>query len=145
MSIVEGIEKYIPYITTKDKKHQQVSYQTQSNTVIMNDGGLTLDENMVQINNDITSIDNDITSINNDIKTISTDITAIKGIVIVGVLEAGQTELIFENKAITTNSTFDYYTDLYGISAKDVSVENGKLTMTFKVLENNLNVKVVIR
>lgn len=117
MSIVEGIEKYIPYITTKDKKHQQVSYQTQSNTVIVNDDGLTLDDKLKQID----------------------------GITLIGTLIAGQTEIVFEDEAITTDSTIDYYVDIYGISAKDVSVENGKLTMIFKVLENNLKVKVVVK
>ena len=117
MSIVEGIEKYIPYITTKDKKHQQVSYQTQSNTVIVNDDGLTLDDKLKQID----------------------------GITLIGTLIAGQTEIVFEDEAITTDKTFDYYTDVYGISALAIDVINGKITMEFPIKKIDIKIKVVIR
>lgn len=117
MSIAEGIEKYIPYVTTKDKKHQQVSYQTQSNTVIVNDDGLTLDDKLKQID----------------------------GITLIGTLIAGQTEIVFEDECITTDKTFDYYTDVYGISALNIDVINGKITMEFPIKKIDIKIKVVIR
>lgn len=124
MSIVEGIEKYIPYITTKDKKHQQVSYQTQSNTVIVNDDGLTLDDKL---------------------KTLDDKLKQIDGITLIATLIAGQTEIVFEDEAITTDKTFDYYTDVYGISALAIDVINGKITMEFPIKKIDIKIKVVIR
>ena len=64
---------------------------------------------------------------------------------LISTLTAGQTELIFVDSAITTNSTFDYYTSIYGISAKSVTVETGKLTMTFKAQSTDVDIKVVVR
>ena len=62
-----------------------------------------------------------------------------------GNLAAGSTTLILSDENITINSTIDIYTDVYGISPKNVTVEDGQITLEFKALEHELNVKVVIK
>lgn len=117
MAVLEGIEKQIPYTTNKDKNHKQISYQTQSYTVIVDDNGLTLDDKLKQID----------------------------GTTLIGTLMAGQTEIIFEDDAITTDKTYDYYTDVYGISALNIDVINGKITMEFPIKKTDIKIKVVIK
>lgn len=62
-----------------------------------------------------------------------------------GNLAAGSTTLTLSDENITINSTIDIYTDVYGVSSKNVTVEVGKITLEFKALDHELNVKVVIR
>ena len=62
-----------------------------------------------------------------------------------GNLAAGSTTLTLSDENITINSTIDIYTNVYGISPKNVTVEVGKITLEFKALDHELNVKVVIR
>ena len=62
-----------------------------------------------------------------------------------GNLAAGSTTLILSDENITINSTIDIYTDVYGISPKNVTVEDGQITLEFKALDHELNVKVVVR
>ena len=62
-----------------------------------------------------------------------------------GNLAAGSTTLTLSDENITINSTIDIYTNVYGISPKNVTVEDGQITLEFKALEHELNVKVVVR
>ena len=62
-----------------------------------------------------------------------------------GNLAAGSTTLTLSDENITINSTIDIYTDVYGISPKNVTVEDGQITLEFKALEHELNVKVVVK
>ena len=57
-------------------------------------------------------------------------------------LQAGSVMLIFMNAAITTTSTYDIFTDVYGVSPTAVSVTTGELTLTFEAQESDLSVKV---
>lgn len=61
---------------------------------------------------------------------------------IVETLAAGETSIAFENKAITTSSTIDIYTDVYGVNPTDISVEDGIITLTFKEQDSDVSVKV---
>lgn len=70
---------------------------------------------------------------------------AAQGTEFIATLIAGQTELIFENSEITTDSTIDFYTNIYSVNPKTVEVTSGKITMTFKAQTNNLGVKVVVK
>lgn len=76
---------------------------------------------------------------------LNTDVTALKGTTITGTLSAGQTSLVLSNSAITTNSTIDYYVDRFGVSATNIVVTSGKITMTFKAQSSALNIKVIVR
>lgn len=59
-------------------------------------------------------------------------------------LTAGETELVFTNNSITTDSTIDVYTDTYGINPTNVVVATGTITLTFEAQSADLGVKVRI-
>ena len=62
-----------------------------------------------------------------------------------GNLAAGSTTLTLSDENITINSTIDIYTNVYGISPKNVTAEDGQITLEFKALDNDLKIKVVVR
>ena len=85
-------------------------------------------------------------AVNITVPTKASDIgAATEGTTIIGTLSAGQTSLVLSNSAITTDSTIDYYVDRFGVSATNVVVTSGKITMTFKAQSSALNVKVIVR
>lgn len=57
-------------------------------------------------------------------------------------LEAGETTLTFEDASITTNSTIDFYTDVFGVNPTNVVVSTGSVTLTFEARVSDLGVKV---
>lgn len=59
-----------------------------------------------------------------------------------GVLMPGETTITLTNAAITTDSTIDIYTSIYGEEPTNVVVANGSITLTFDALENSMSVKV---
>lgn len=61
---------------------------------------------------------------------------------VTGTLTAGQTSLTLSNASITTSSTLDFYTDVFGVNPTNVSVSTGSVTLTFPVQVNNIGVKV---
>lgn len=67
------------------------------------------------------------------------------GTTLTSTLSAGSTSLVFTNSVITTSSTIDLYTDAYGVNPTDVSVEAGKMTLTFDAQTKNISVKAVIK
>lgn len=64
---------------------------------------------------------------------------------VTGTLQAGQTSITLENAAITTNGTFDFYTNAYGVNPTSATVASGSITLTFEAQQADLGVKVVIR
>lgn len=81
--------------------------------------------NKLRVGNDIYSVDS------------GADYTEI-----IGTLDAGDTELILQNAAITTTATYDFFTDTFGVSPTEVEVETGQLTLTFDEQEADVSVKV---
>ena len=61
---------------------------------------------------------------------------------VTGTLTAGQTSIKLTNSAITTNSRFDFYTSIYGVSPTNVEVASGSITLEFDAQETNMNVEV---
>lgn len=59
-----------------------------------------------------------------------------------GTLAAGSTSLTISNPLITKSSTFDYYTEYFGINPVGESVTNGSITLTFEAQDVDLGVKV---
>ena len=47
--------------------------------------------------------------------------------------------------SITPDSTFDIYTDKYGVNPKNVTVDTGRITLEFKAQETDVNIKVVVK
>lgn len=64
------------------------------------------------------------------------------GIWLTGTLTAGQTSLTLQDAAITTGSSFDFYTDTFGVNPSGVSVSTGSITMTFPEQASDVSVKV---
>lgn len=60
-------------------------------------------------------------------------------------LTAGQTSLTFTDTSITTNSTVDVYTSVYGVNPEEMTVTSGSLMLTFDTQASNIGVKVVIK
>lgn len=59
-----------------------------------------------------------------------------------GVLAAGQSSLTLESALIDENSTFDFYTSIYGINPSSIVVDNGSITLRFEPIVADLGVKV---
>ena len=59
-----------------------------------------------------------------------------------GTLTAGKTTITLTDSAITTDSKFDFYTSIYGVSPTNVTVASGNITLTFDAQKTNMNVEV---
>lgn len=59
-----------------------------------------------------------------------------------GTLVAGRSTIAFSDSSITTDSTIDVYTSVFGVSPIGITVTSGTCTVTFKVQANNVDVKV---
>lgn len=59
-------------------------------------------------------------------------------------LEAGETTLTFVDSSITTSSTIDFYTDVFGVNPTNVVVSTGQIVLTFESRASDLDVKVRI-
>jgi hypothetical protein len=73
------------------------------------------------------------------------EIASARGKELTATLTAGSTTLTFTDASITTNSTVDVYTSVYGVNPEKMTVSNGSLTLTFEEQATNIGVKVVIR
>ena len=63
---------------------------------------------------------------------------------VTGTLTAGNTSITLSNQAITTSSTLDYYTSVFGVNPLSVSVSTGSVTLTFEAQSLDIDVKVRI-
>ena len=59
-----------------------------------------------------------------------------------GLLTSGSTSLTISDASITTTSTIDIYTDVFGIQPVNASVSTGTITLTFLAQASNISVKV---
>lgn len=57
-------------------------------------------------------------------------------------LLAGETTLTISDEVITTSSTIDYYTDVFGVNPTNIVVATGSVTLTFEEQASDLGVKV---
>ena len=65
-------------------------------------------------------------------------------IILTGTLVAGNTSITLSNSAISSTSTLDVYTDVYGVNPTAISVSSGTVTLTFESQASDLGVKVRI-
>lgn len=64
-------------------------------------------------------------------------------VILTGTLAAGETTIAFTDDAITTESTFDFYTSIYGVSPVSAPiVTDGSITLEFDAQETDMNVEV---
>lgn len=61
---------------------------------------------------------------------------------VTGTLLAGVTTLVLSDASITSTSTLDVFTDVYGVSPSDMVATTGSVTLTFEAQESDLSVKV---
>ena len=61
---------------------------------------------------------------------------------VTGTLTAGQTSITLSDASITTTSTIDIYTDVFGIQPTNAVVATGSITLTFLAQASDINVKV---
>lgn len=78
------------------------------------------------------------------IESVKKEMEELHGITLISTLSAGETTLILTDDSIKSDSTIDIYTDEYGVNPKNVSIENGSITLEFKANASDLNVKVVV-
>ena len=112
-------------------------------------------ENKNSISTNTTNISNLQTSLgttntnlgttNTNIANLTTRVTNIEGVELTSTLTAGATSLTFTNSKITTNSTVDIYSSVYGVNPKTVTLNTGSIVMTFKAQTSNVSVKVVVK
>ena len=63
---------------------------------------------------------------------------------LISTLNKGSTSLTFTDESITSSSTIDVYSSVYGVSPKNMSISDNTLTLIFKEQETDVDVKVVI-
>ena len=68
----------------------------------------------------------------------------ISGFALEDTLEAGETEIIFEDDRILATSTGIWCTSVFGVNPTDVDISAGSITLTFDERESDLGVRVVI-
>lgn len=61
---------------------------------------------------------------------------------VTGTLLSGNTSLTLSNASITTSSTLDFFTDVYGVNPTNVVVSTGSVTLTFESQASDIGVKV---
>jgi hypothetical protein len=69
----------------------------------------------------------------------------VAGTLLLTKLFTGQTTVTITDDAIKQSSTFDIYTDKYGVNPKNVTVDTGSITLEFKPQETDVNIKVVVK
>ena len=67
------------------------------------------------------------------------------GVILTGTLAAGATSITLSDAAIDGNSTFDFYTSIYGVNPTAVTVATGAVTLTFEAQSAAMGVKVVVK
>lgn len=115
----------------------------------IHDGKITTE--LSRLGNDISTNSAYINSLISRVTTIQDDL----GITLTSTLSAGSTSVTFTHSKIKETSTFDVYTDIYGVNPKSVSDitvsqdkygrDVGNLTLTFKRQSKDMSVKVVIK
>ena len=81
-------------------------------------------------------------SLNTSDKKVLGAINEVRGTFVTGTLTAGSTSLTLSDASITTTSTIDIYTDVFGIQPVNASVSTGTITLSFLAQASNISVKV---
>ena len=70
------------------------------------------------------------------------ELKAADGVEVTGTLTAGNTSITLSDASITTTSTIDIYTDVFGIQPTNAVVASGSITLTFLAQASDITVKV---
>ena len=96
-------------------------------------------------NTNLETTNTNLGTTNTNIANLTTRVTNIEGVELTSTLTAGATSLTFTNSKITTDSTVDIYSSVYGVNPKTVTLSNGSIAMTFKAQSSDVSVKVVVK
>ena len=95
------------------------------------------------------SVDKTVSELKTNIQSIETEVTEaideLTGNTITGTLSTGSTSITLSDSSITTDSTIDLYTSIYGVNPKSVTLKSGSVTLTFKAQTTDVKVKVVVK
>lgn len=80
------------------------------------------------------------TGLNN--KTIPQAIAAAAGVEVTGTLTAGATSLTLSDASITSSSTLEVFTDIFGAWLENMVVSTGSVVLTFESQSADMSVKV---
>lgn len=80
------------------------------------------------------------TGLNN--KTIPQAIAAAAGVEVTGTLTAGATSLTLSDASITSSSTLEVFTDIFGAWLENMVVSTGSVVLTFEAQSADMSVKV---
>lgn len=128
-------------IDKASKLWQKISFWTKASDVEFSDGNTA--ETKVGAITGITS------SLNSTSDNMALSASAGKAIndslkIITSTLAAGETSITISEQQITTNSALSFYTSIYGVNPKDVSVVDGSVTLTFDAQSAAMTVGVRI-
>lgn len=87
----------------------------------------------------------EVNEIHQGLNEIHRGLNELLGVIIIKTLAAGETTMILEDETITTESTIDIYTSVYGVSPTNAIVEAGSITLTFEAQDGDIGVKVRVR
>lgn len=118
---------------------QQKSQNSETSTVLTALTGLTSDSP----NFDVTLIEDTWDGTNHSLKDAIAN-TGSSYSEVTGTLVSGATSITLTDSGITTDSTFDIYTSIWGAEPTDVTVANGSITLTFEAQSTDMNVKVKV-
>lgn len=100
------------------------------------------DEQFINIPVDSEMSDGSMNPVQN--KVVKNYVDKLHGITLTGALTSGETVITLTDASITTDSTIDIYTDVYGVSPKTVDVTDGNIVMAFNEQSVDVQIKVVV-
>lgn len=134
-----------PYIsrTWKDRVSEYPTRRILTDTTTLETQQVTVtrDEGTVTEQGDNWDASN-LNAMESRINTAFSTLSACGFVEVTGTLLTGSTSLTLSDASISSTSTLDFFTDVYGVSPTAVSVSTGSVTLTFEVQESDLSVKV---
>ena len=106
----------------------------------MSKNGVTFNDWFQNLRNQLDT--NQAAHLQNEIDTLTDKIETRTGEFVEGILPIGEGVCVIESDLIQTDKMFDIYTNVYGVSPKEVKVETGKMTLTFLIQREEIGIKV---
>lgn len=92
------------------------------------------------------TLDGDVAAkLTNAVVELQNRVAKLEGHTFKGILAPGETEMIFTHDAIVDGCKIEPYTSIYGVNPTNIVAADGVITLTFKRMETELGVEVVIK
>lgn len=116
--------------------HKDINSSTGYNSMTVTPNALgshaVEDQTFVNLTTNVKTVEGAINEINSKIALVE----------VTGTLIAGQTSVTLQDASITTSSTIDCYTNVFGVNPTDIVVTTGQVVLTFEAQSSDLGVKV---